>query len=69
MNRMFTCAACHGTFESDDEWTMEKKNKEAEEQGFGLNLLRGDVATVCDDCYLAIAKEFHFTVKPENLGK
>jgi hypothetical protein len=45
----FTCAACHETFDVDEDWTEEDKIAEYGET-FGDRPLV-DVDVVCDDCY------------------
>lgn len=50
----FTCDCCGRTFPYDPDWSEEDVNAEAREN-FGVDITQDPtMATVCDDCYLAM---------------
>lgn len=52
MAKTYTCAACNGVFDFDDDWTDEDAIAE-KENNFGAMPMDG-MSIVCDDCYRRI---------------
>jgi Fe2+ or Zn2+ uptake regulation protein len=60
MEKKFICDMCGNHEECSDDWTEEKRMKEALDNGFGHDLVKGDCQIVCDDCYNKAMTELNF---------
>ena len=58
--KKFTCAHCKQEFQSN---TNEKDKIEEAQRIFGEDPIENDYATVCGDCFRAMAEHFNWKIK------